>query len=319
MPKVLILTDISGLPEVVKTLSSIGELIFGYDLPKPLLEELVGEVDYIFTNPNKSTIFLDENVLRSADRLKIICTASTGLTHIDTGYCDSKGIRVLSLREERSVLLQLPGTAELALALSLIGLRNVVSSFRSVTEGHWDYRNWIGSQMKGQTVGILGMGRLGSMYAHFCDQMGAKVSYFDPSPKSDAGTYRKLSSVKELFQENRVVSLHAHVNSETERVISQEVLEAANPKLILVNTARGELLDEQALVAFLKNNSESQYLADVISNEHDLLNSPIYKFIGQSSQVLITPHIGGMTLEGQSIAYLHAAKKLWDAVRTNSM
>lgn len=315
-PRILVLTDISQLDEVQTTLESIGEVISAQDMLTSDIASLVKETDYIFTNPNKSTIYLGWKVLSEAKNLKAICTASTGLTHIDADYCLSRGIKIISLRNERELLSQLPSTAELALGLTLNGLRNIPGATRDVEAGNWDYRKWMGSQMKGQSVGVVGLGRLGRMYADFCASMGANVSYFDPFIQWDA-PFRRIASPHQLFEENRVVSLHAHVENGSGKIVTSDVLKVARSDLILVNTARGELVDESALLSFLTQNPSSQYLADVLSEEHAISDNLILEAVHiGSSQITLTPHVGGMTKEGQKLAYIYAAERLAKIVNT---
>lgn len=315
MSQILILTDISGLPEVRGELEAVGSLVDGYDLATKEVQDFLDTVDYVFTNPNKASVNLDQSTLGSARNLKAICTASTGLTHIDQAYCQAKSIRVLSLRDEKDFLRSLPSTAELAIALSLMGLRNLPRAIRAVESANWDYRPLIGSQFRGQTVGVVGLGRLGSIYAHSASALGARVLYFDPNVEDLK--YEKIESLDLLVELCRIVSIHAHAEEGAPPILGRDALKRAREDLVLVNTSRGEVVDELSILEFLDRNPRSQYLADVLANESDFKDNVLFKESLVSPQITLTPHIGGMTLEGQSRAYLLAAKKLTAFIKSS--
>lgn len=309
-PNILILTPLHDLPLVVNELKSFGNLIYEDSGDTKLVGEKIQTADYIFTNPNKNTIFLGENLLKNAQNLRAITTASTGLTHIDQEYLKRIGIALISLRDEKKFLKELPSTAELAVGLTFLGLRNLFSAISSTLLGEWDYEKYIGKQLGGKKVGVVGMGRLGSMYAKFMRGLGAEVAYYDPYVEQFED-FTRFELFSGLIEWADILSLHAHVNSSSSKMLSGDVLNFAKSDILIINTARGELIDEFELMRFLSKNREAKYLADVYSNEHlEFKESPIFAKLG--SQVIMTPHIGGMTIEGRSKAFLFAAKLLRD-------
>jgi D-3-phosphoglycerate dehydrogenase len=318
LPKILVLTDVSLLPEVTEVLNRIGSVECAWDSDASDILTSIQTADYIFTNPNKGTIFLGSEQLSGSRNLKAICSASTGLTHIDLSFCEANQIKVLSLRNEKNLLESLPSTAELALALTLIGLRRLIPAIDDAKHGNWDYRHLMGSQFFGQDVGVVGLGRLGRMYANFAKSFGARVFFYDPFIEfSDIA--QKLSTLSEIFERCRIVSLHAHV-SESSPIITEEVLSKSRQDLILVNTARGELVDEKYLCHFLAARPGVTYLADVLQDEkQDVSLSQLLVQSKHMSNVFITPHIGGMTIEGQKKAYLHAAKMLESWIESDNL
>ncbi|RYZ77321.1 MAG: hydroxyacid dehydrogenase, partial [Proteobacteria bacterium] len=262
-------------------------------------------------NPNKSKVFIGHEVMNAAKHLKVICTASTGTVHIDKHSASEKGILILSLTEQREVIERISSTAEHAFALTLSTLRNVHSSHTSVLDGEWDYSRYIGRQMNCLTVGIVGYGRLGSKYAKYCKAFDSNVLVFDPYKKVDAPGISQLSSLEDLLIKSDIVSIHVHVTPETTQMFSDNLFSLMKKDVILINTARGEVLDEDAAVRFLKKNTEAKYATDVLADEQrNRRGSPILQFAKKSNQVIITPHIGGMTREAQEIAYGHAAQML---------
>ncbi len=309
--KILSITPISHINGLVEKLKSIGDL---RTIPDPSINELLSVVkdyDIVFTNPNKSKIFLDENILKYASNLKIICTASTGTNHIDIDYAISNNIKIISLTEELDVLKTITSTAEHAFALTLSSIRNIIASNNHVRSGNWDYEPFIGRQMNKLNVGVIGCGRLGSMYVDFCKAFGSKILVFDPYKKINDKSISQVSSLVDLLKNSDIISLHVHIREETKHLINFKTLKYLKSSVLIVNTSRGEIINENDMVEFLRENPDSKIATDVIYDEiRNRENSPLLKYSKISNQVLITPHVGGMTIEAQSIAYNHVAKIL---------
>jgi phosphoglycerate dehydrogenase-like enzyme len=307
-PNILILTPLHELPLVERELKDFGELIYELSGNTDTVNEKIALADYIFTNPNKNTVFLGAESLKYASNLRAISTASTGLTHIDQEYLTQVGIKLISLRDERELLNQLPSTAELAVGLTFLGLRNLVAAVSSASQGEWDYEKFIGRQLGGKRVGVVGIGRLGLMYSKFMMGMGAEVAYYDPNV-NQVDKFFRFDSFSGLIEWADILSFHAHVNPSSFEMLNKKTISVAKKNIIIINTARGELINEIDLLDFLADNKEAKYLADVYTNEHlSFKKSPIYAALGP--QVIVTPHIGGMTEEGRAKAFLCAAKNL---------
>lgn len=305
------MTDIKHLPGVEEKLKSRFRLTFLPDANRQSLMQVIEGYDAIFTNPNKSRVFISRELLVQARRLKCIATASTGTSHIDLNATRDLNIRVLSLKDERDLLAQLPSTAELAVLMTIALHRKFVSAAASTARGDWNYLPFLGGQIRGRNVGVVGMGRLGSMYAAVMHALGARVLFFDPNPSLEVANSIRVGSLRELFEACDTVSLHAHYSPEVGQIVTKEVLAHARTDLKLINTARGELIDEDALVNFLRSNPRSGYAADVLAAEQEKLgDNAILNFSQASEQVIITPHIGGMTIEGQTKAFNYAADML---------
>ena len=158
-------------------------------------------------------------------------------------------------------------------------------------------------------------GRLGKIFTKFCEPFNSNIYIYDPyvSTKdiSKLNTVDSLYSIAEICD---VIILHIHANKETKEIINSFFLKKCKCNAIIVNTSRGEIINEENMINFLKNNPESKYLTDVISGESiDKTNSPIYNsFLSGilGNQLIITPHIGGVTHDARDIAYNHAANLL---------
>ena len=311
MSKILCITPIDHLEGVYEKLSSCGE--FGYEpnITKQELKKLLAktDADYLFTNPNKQGFILDEEILKDSN-IKVINTASTGLNHIDLDYCEENNIDVWSLKEDYELINDLPSTSELAFGLMMSLLRNIPKSFHSVRDGNWDYRPFVGHQVKGKTIGVIGYGRLGKIMCRLFDGWGADTFVYDPYVDVDVEKDFEVD-LKTLLEYSDVVFLHTHVTDETRGIVDDKFLSQMKQGSYLINTARGELVDEDAIIKSIEQGHLKGYGTDVIKDEFgDIQNSKLVEFsINPNNNIVITPHIGGMTIEGQTKAYTWAVNK----------
>jgi len=310
-PKILVITPVKHIIGVSEILESIGDITY---LDDPSMNEVIAKIetyDSIFTNPNKSKVFIGKEVLNAAKNLKVICTASTGTNHIDKIYAAQLGLPILALTEERDVISRISSTAELAFALTLAGLRHVVRCHNDALDEEWDYTKYIGRQMNCLTVGVIGYGRLGTMYANYCKAFGSRVLVYDPYKTAKDEVVEQVDEIHEILAESDIVALNVHATDETYQLIDKVMLSKMKSNVLLVNTSRGDIINENDLVDFLKKNPESIFGTDVLADEvRNRLGSPILAFAKESQQVILTQHIGGMTSDAQKIAYGHAAKLL---------
>ena len=314
--KVLCLTPTDHIAGLNEILESCGEV---YYHPNALLEDVIRLVNEInphalFVNPNKMHYMLDESVLLPC--VKVISTASTGTNHIDLDYCESKGIEVLSLTTDYDVITKITSTAEMALALTLSLIRNIPSAFEAAKKYEWDYQPYIGRQLDHLRVGVIGYGRLGKMYAHYCKALGMHVVVYDPYKRDEIKAdgydgYSGTMTLQWVFENCNIISLHIHLNDETKGIINDPLLSKTKDKgSYLINTSRGEVVVEKDIIKAMEDGKLAGYATDVVSDElTDVADSPIIAASNRLN-IIVTPHIGGMTKEAQEIAYGAAARKL---------
>jgi D-3-phosphoglycerate dehydrogenase / 2-oxoglutarate reductase len=313
-PHILVITPVSHIDGLMGKLSRIGDVTYTPDpTEKEVLKKMSG-VNAIFTNPNKSKVYLGDKVISSSENLKVICTASTGRVHIDLQAAKNFNVKVLSLTKEYETIKKISSTADLAFTLMMASLRNLPEAIDSVRKGGWDYEKFIGKQLNQLNVGVIGYGRLGKIFSSYCHNFGAMVSVYDPHKTIKDINIKQVNSIEELVSQSDIISLHVHVTSETKRMFGRELLRLAKHDVTIVNTSRGEIVDEDSIVEFLKNNKRARYCTDVLSGEiTSKRESPILLYFiegGGYYQVIITPHIGGMTKDAQLIAYHRAADML---------
>jgi phosphoglycerate dehydrogenase-like enzyme len=170
---------------------------------------------------------------------------------------------------------------------------------------NWDYTQFMGRQIKDLNIGIIGYGRLGKMMFNYCKAFGANVYVYDPYVS------HTFSNLEEIFTKCDVISLHVHVTDETKYMINKDLFGYINKDCYIINTSRGEIVNESDIVKGLKSGIITGYGTDVVENEFDnLTKSPIIKAMNEGENIIITPHIGGMTIEGQTKAYKWSINKL---------
>lgn len=310
--KIGIITPVKHIEGLYELIESKGLVVFHTpDLKLERATDLFrnSKVNTIICNPNKQTFVLNKESLGGSS-IKTILTCSTGLSHIDMKYCEENEIEVLSLTTDMDVINQLPSTAELAFILMGNLLRKIPQSTEHVLNGGWDYEPFIGRQIKGLKVGIVGYGRLGKMMYRYCEAFGANIRICDPYKMLNIDT--RNCSLEEMFEWADVVSLHVHLNEETKHLIDSELLSLPTKDFYLVNTSRGAVVDEWAISRALDDRKLTGYATDVLKQEgtDNIGQSPIIQAMIDGENVIITPHIGGMTWEGQELAYKAAVNKL---------
>ena len=309
MKTIICTTPIDHLKGLKKNLKKRGKLIYKPNINKNELKKILKinkKINVIFCNPNRQGYILNKEILKNSS-IKLINTASTGLNHINLNDCKKLGIKILSLTKDIKLIRKLPSTSELSFGLMINLQRNIFQSFKSVRNKKWDYTPFIGQELSSLTIGIIGLGRLGNFMAKYAKAFGMKVFYFDPFKNSKK--YKKIN-LKKLIQISDVISIHAHVNESTRYMINKRIIRLTRKKPIIINTSRGELVNEKDIIWGLKNKKISGYGTDVIEKEFvDIKKSPIIKNIYRYN-IIVTPHIGGMTYQGQERAYSYAINKI---------
>ena len=188
-------------------------------------------------------------------RLRAIVTATTGLDHIDLEYAQERGITVLSLRGETEFLQEVRATAEHTWALLLGLLRNIVPASIAARQGNWDRDRFRGQELNGKRLGIVGLGRLGQKVARYGQVFGMAVGAFDPLVREWIDGVRREPTLTDLLKKSDILSLHVPLNTETQGMIGATELALLPAGAVLVNTSRGQLIDESALIKALKQTS----------------------------------------------------------------
>lgn len=253
---------------------------------------------------------IDKAVIDAAPYLKYIATATTGIDHIDVEYAQSKGIQVLRL--EGTDLNKVTSTAELAFGLMLSVARHIPLCFEDVKDGHWNRELFSGLSLSEKTLGIVGLGRLGSMMARYGKAFGMRVIAYSPNITSSDAI--EAVDFDTLLSGSDFVSIHTPLNDETQNMFDRKVFSKMKNTAHLINTARGAIVHEKDLIDALENGDIAGYAADVLGNETDFngdaSSHPLVLYSKNNTNVIITPHIGGLTKESRSATDIIITEKL---------
>lgn len=254
---------------------------------------------------------IDEEVLERASDLKIIANNGVGFDHIDVAAATRRGIPVTNTP---GVLTD--ATADLAFALILATGRRVVEGDRMTREGgfkYWAPLHFLGSEVSRKTLGIVGFGRIGKAVARRAAGFDMKVIYHSRSrlePSLEKELNVSFSPFEELLSEADFVSLHVPLRQNTRHLIGSRELEIMKPSACLINTARGPVVDEKALVEALQSGRIRAAGLDVYENEPEL--SP---GLSELENAVLLPHIGSATIETRGRMALMAAENLLAALK----
>ena len=303
---ILCTTPLKHLIEPYKLLQSFGEVDYQPFINRNEILTLdLSKYDVIFCCPNGQPFIFNKDTLQ--DFKGTILTGSTGLNHIDLDYCKKNNIKVLSHKNDHTELLNhLPSTSELAFGLMMSLLRNIPQCQQDILNHKWNYSDYIGRQVKDLKIGIVGYGRLGKMMYNYCKAFGAEVMVYDPYV-----TNIGCNHLEEMCSKADVISLHVHVTNETKYMIDKKLLGLMKKNSYIINTSRGEIVNEEDIIDALKSNKLAGYAADVVEHEFtDITESPIIKAMNEGKNIILTPHVGGSTWEGQNRAFIWSINKL---------
>jgi D-3-phosphoglycerate dehydrogenase len=268
-------------------------------------ESILSKVECIWIHIDFS---LDENFLMQVPNCKFVLTTTTGLTHISLGAKKVLEEKLISLNDFMPELSSVTSTAELAISFLFHSQLNLDPIFSEVNLGNWSRESHLRQkQISSLAIGIVGLGRLGSIVARTVSALGAKVYFCEiQQERIDTGIangYSYIESLQQLCEFADVVSIHANVMAEQRPIITSEILETLESKIVLINTARAILIDDVALIESMRIGKVTKYYTDVLRTED--LNQPLQRsLIWQESQtnrnIHVTPHIGGATVEAMS-------------------
>ena len=268
----------------------------GYNYVPGSLSELLEfkSLDYVEILIIRLKHYIDSSVIDYLPNLKVVLTATTGLDHVNEMLLEHRKIELISLRPHKDFLDAIPSTAEHTWALLLSLIRNIPGANSDVMIGNWDRDQYRGYQLKNKTIGIIGLGRMGRKVAQYAKVFGMKVVFFDPFVENKE--HLKVNKINELAKLSDIVSIHVHLVPSTTRLINNSFIESCKDNVYIINTSRGKVCDELALVNGIKTKKIKGVATDVLDNELiNITNSQLWQAQRQGENVIITPHIGGAT------------------------
>jgi D-3-phosphoglycerate dehydrogenase len=297
--KVLISDPIAK--EGVEILKKSGlEVVEKPGLPPEELVKTIPEFDGIIV---RSATKVTKDVIQAGKNLKVIGRAGVGLDNVDAEAAKAKGIKVVNTPAATSV-----SVAELALGMMFGAARMIPQATASTKAGKWEKKKFHGFELSGKTLGLIGIGRIGSELAKRAKALGMEVIAYDPYVnKSD---FAAIVDFDALLQKSDYISLHIPKTKETANILNKAAFDKMKKGVVIVNCARGGVVDEDALYDAIVAGTVRVAGVDVYATEpakeHKLFSL---------DQVILTPHIGAQTEEGQQRAGIQIAELVRDALK----
>jgi len=250
----------------------------------------------------RSATQIDEEAIAAAPKLRVVARAGVGLDNVDVSAATARGVMVVNAPTSNIV-----SAAEQAVALLLAVARNTVPACVSLKSGEWKRSKFTGVEIAGKTVGVIGLGRIGVLFAQRMAAFGTRLLAYDPyvQPARAAQLGVRLVGLEELLRESDFISIHLPKTPETVGLIGARELAMVKPGVRIINAARGGLVDEQALADAIASGRVAGAGIDVFAKE-PCVASPLFEF----DNVVVTPHLGASTVEAQDKAGLAVARSV---------
>jgi D-3-phosphoglycerate dehydrogenase len=257
-------------------------------------EQLINEIKQVHMVGIRSKTQITEKVLQHAEKLQAIGCFCIGTNQVNLQAARKKGIVVFNApySNTRSV-------AELVIGASIILIRKILDKNKAAHEGQWNKDAKGSFEIRGKTLGIIGYGNIGSQVSILAESLGMKVIFYDNVTKLPLGNASSRKTLKEVVSKADVITLHIPETQQTKNLINKTLLKHFKKGSILINFARGEVVDLDALATSLKGGHLSGAAIDVFPIEPEKNGDPFSSSLQHIPNVLLTPHVGGSTEEAQ--------------------
>ncbi|MGA1874827.1 MAG: phosphoglycerate dehydrogenase [bacterium] len=260
----------------------------------------------------RSATKVTSQILDAAKNLKVIGRAGSGVDNIDVSAASKKGIIVMNTPGGNTVT-----TAEHTISLLLSLVRNIPQGTASMKKGAWEKKKFMGTEILNKTLGIIGMGKIGTEVAKRAKGLFMNVIAYDPYISEEAARKLQveLGSLEDVFKKSDFITLHVPKNTETANIINKESINKMKNGVRLINCARGGLVDEQTLAEALKSGKVAGAALDVFDTEPPSPQNPLLEL----PNVICTPHLGASTEEAQENVALAIAEQIIDYLRNGTI
>jgi len=256
-------------------------------------------------------------VIDAAPHLRVVAVAATGADHVDAAALAARGIPLLTLRGQTEVLRGLTPAAEHSWLLLMACARQLTAAREHVRGGRWNRLEFPGIMLKGRTLGIVGCGRIGQWMARYGSAFGMRCIGYDPGLPvwPEMITPTPLDS---LLTEADFVTLHVPLTDATVGLLDRACFQRMKRGSVFVNTSRGDLIDETALLDALKDGRVVAAGLDVLRGEPEITANPLWQYARDHPNVIITPHIGGFSPDAVRVVVAHSARRILDHLASAS-
>jgi D-3-phosphoglycerate dehydrogenase len=252
------------------------------------------------------------DVLDAAPRLRIVGRAGVGVDNIDVPAATVRGVVVMNAPDGNTIT-----TAEHTLALLIAMARRLPQANSSLKSGHWDRKQFVGTELQGKTLGIVGLGRIGRVVANRARAFGMTIVAYDPfiAPEQARDMQIELASLDEVFQRADFLTVHTPLTSDTRGIVGASAFAKMKKGVRVINCARGGLIDEDALLEAIKSGIVAGAALDVFAQEPPAADHPLLS----REEVIVTPHLGASTAEAQEGVAYTVAEQMRDYILTGAL
>ena len=302
MPKVLVADPIA--PEGIEILKTVAEVDVKTGLSKDELAAIIGDYDALAV---RSETKVTAEIIAAANKLKIIGRAGVGVDNIDVEAATNRGILVVNSPEGNTL-----AAAELTVAMLLALARNIAPADQTLRGGKWDRKKYMGSEVYGKTLGVVGLGKIGREVISRLQAFGMSVLGYDPylKPEQAESLGIKLVDLDTLYKESDYITVHVPKTKETTGMINADKIALMKPTVRLINVARGGIMDEAAVAEAAKSGRIAGAAIDVFTTEPAPADNPLLGI----PNVLTTPHLGASTEEAQVNVAIDIAEQIVDVL-----
>lgn len=280
------------------------EIVIGGKMAEDELMKIIGEYDGMIV---RSATKITPRLLEKAEKLKVVGRAGVGVDNINLDACTKKGILVVNAPDGNTI-----AATEHTMAMMLALARNIPQAVGRIREGAWDKKAFLGVELRGKTLGVLGLGRIGSAVARRAQAMEMKIVAYDPFiTEEKAATYGILvMPLDDLLKQADFITCHMPKTKETYHLLDKRAFSVMKDGVRVVNCARGGIIDEDALYEAMKSGKVAGAALDVFEKEPNT-DSPLLEF----DNFIATPHLGASTCEAQLNVASDVAEELVDTLK----
>lgn len=271
--------------------------------------------EYIAVIDAYMKIRFSEKILKNFKKLKVFITATTGANHIDSNFLNKKGIPLLTLKGQKDFLKNITPAAEHSWLLLQMCARKIKPVFKDVENFEWERNNHPGQMLNGKTLGIIGCGRIGGWMSRYSHAFGMQCLGFDPMISQFETTILPCE-LDFLLKNSDFISLHVNYATNLEKFIGEREFSLMKKGSIFINTSRGELIDENALLKALETSHLGGAGVDVLRDEQNIRNNLLLKNQHKFDNLIITPHIGGYSPDALNRVLTFTCKRLKKELKT---
>lgn len=317
-PKALFSAPHSFFPDDIRSeFESLFDITYAFNADRDTTMSLLQEVKLWITG-TCPPYFIDRELVDAGSQLRMIATPSTGTTHMDRDYIESKNLTLCSIKSS-DFIKNIKASSEHTLALLMAMVRKLPFTNSRARLGEWREREteFRSIELAGKTMGILGYGRIGSNLARYCHALEMNVVTFDPNVEVKENFVQQLMRKEDILEKSDIVAVCYHLDAQTAGSFTKEDFVRMKEGSYFLNTARGELVNEEAMLDALRSGKLKAAAVDVITHEAEVYkwDHPVIKYARENENLILTPHIAGLTVDSETKAameILSEIKKNWN-------